>query len=131
EPHARDVVRKMLHWYCYEHHHSGIAMLTPAQVHLGLADELLQRRHEGKLAYYHRHPERFINGPPRLESLPAEVWINRPENTVEAMASIASNRPTDEQGLAVKAREATAKPLGLDSATLLVDSSCREGVIGH
>jgi hypothetical protein len=28
---------------------------------------------------YHRHPERFVKGPPRIPVLPTEVWINRAE----------------------------------------------------
>jgi hypothetical protein len=32
------------------------------------------------VAAYLAHPERFVNGPPQGESLPAAVWINVPEN---------------------------------------------------
>jgi putative transposase len=65
-------------WYNGEHRHSGIAMFTPADVHHGRTDRLLQAR-AGVLAdAYAAHPERFVKGPPRLEPVPAEVWINRP-----------------------------------------------------
>jgi hypothetical protein len=33
------------------------------------------------LAAYAAHPERFVNGPPRPETLPLEVWINPPSKT--------------------------------------------------
>lgn len=65
-------------WYNNEHHHSGITLLTPADVHFGRAEEALKRRHAVKLAAYHAHPERFVNGPPRLEEIPSAVYINPP-----------------------------------------------------
>ncbi|HEY4223792.1 MAG TPA: IS3 family transposase, partial [Myxococcota bacterium] len=43
-------------WYNNEHHHSGIALLTPADVHFGRADEVLKRRHGVKLDAFHAHP---------------------------------------------------------------------------
>ena len=33
------------------------------------------------MAAHLAHPERFVNGPPRRESLPSAVWINPPEKT--------------------------------------------------
>jgi putative transposase len=78
---ARAVFRGILDWYNNQHHHSGIAYLTPAVVHYGRADEILDRRHRARMAAYLVHPDRFVNGPPRRESLPAAVWINPPEET--------------------------------------------------
>lgn len=65
-------------WYNEEHRHSGIAYLTPADVHAGRADELLQRRHDVLLGAYADHPERFPKGPPKLQVLPPVVYINPP-----------------------------------------------------
>lgn len=65
-------------WYNDHHHHSGIALLTPADVHFGRADEILRRRHDVKLAAFQAHPERFVNGPPRMIDLPRAVYINEP-----------------------------------------------------
>jgi putative transposase len=115
--HGRQVVRELLAWYNHEHHHSGIVMLTPAQVHYGLAEQVLAQRHAVRLAAYEKHPERFINGPPRVEKLPEEVWINKPADdlSAEAMPSIANISQAADPGPGVKAREATAKPLGLDA----------------
>jgi putative transposase len=70
--------RKFFPWYNDEHHHSGLAYLTPRQVHLGNADAALQRRHELMLAVYAKHPTRFIGGLPRLTTLPRAVYINPP-----------------------------------------------------
>jgi putative transposase len=78
---AREVFRGIFDWYNNQHHHSGIAYLTPAVVHHGRADEILERRHRVRLAAYLHHPDRFVNGPPRLERLPSSVWINPPEKT--------------------------------------------------
>ena len=78
--HAREVFRGVFSWYNNEHHHSGIAYLTPSVVHHGRADAILDRRHGARMAAYLVHPERFVNGPPQRESLPSAVWINAPED---------------------------------------------------
>lgn len=70
--------RKFFPWYNDEHHHSGLAYLTPRQVHFGQADEALRQRHQIMLEVYARHPERFIGGPPQLTTLPRAVYINPP-----------------------------------------------------
>jgi putative transposase len=79
--HARAVFRDLFHWYNHRHHHSGIAYLTPAVVHYGRAEEVLDARHRARMAAYLAHPERFVNGAPRRETLPPAVWINPPEKT--------------------------------------------------
>jgi putative transposase len=67
-------------WYNHAHHHSGIAMLTPGQVHYGHAHQVLAERQRVLDAAYAAHPERFVNGPPKVPSLPQAVWINPPED---------------------------------------------------
>jgi putative transposase len=79
--HAREVSRVFINWYNHEHHHSGICFLTPAVVHYGRAELVLAERHQVQLAGYREHPERFVNGTPRLQRLPEAVWINPPPNT--------------------------------------------------
>jgi putative transposase len=79
--HARDLFRTVFTWYNNDHHHSGIVYLTPSVVHHGHADAVLDRRHRARIAAYLVRPERFVNGPPRRESLPSAVWINPPEKT--------------------------------------------------
>jgi putative transposase len=79
--HARQVCRALFAWYNAEHHHSGLAFLTPATVHHGRAAEVLDARHRVRFAAYAAHPERFVSGPPRRENLPNAVWINPPEKT--------------------------------------------------
>ena len=76
--HARAVSRDLFAWYNDAHHHSGLSYLTPADVHFGRAAQVLQVRQRTRRAAYAAHPERFVQGPPRPETLPAAVWINRP-----------------------------------------------------
>jgi putative transposase len=66
--------------YCFELRHSGIAYLTPAAVHYGDAAAILARKQAALDQAYVLHPERFVKGPPRVQQLPTEVWINRQED---------------------------------------------------
>jgi transposase InsO family protein len=75
---ARSFVRGFFAWYNNEHRHSGIAMLTPATVHAGQADAVLDARHRTMLGAYAATPERFIHGAPKRAELPKSVWINQP-----------------------------------------------------
>jgi putative transposase len=75
---ARTWARPFFHWYNHQHHHSGLALLTPATVHYGQAQAVLERRQETLQAAYAAHPERFVRGVPHPPSLPTEVWINKP-----------------------------------------------------
>ena len=75
--HARDFSHDFVSWYNNEHHHSGIAMLTPAVVHYGRAEEVLEQRYQVMLTAYARNPERFARAP-RRPCLPDQVWINKP-----------------------------------------------------
>ena len=76
--HARAVSRDLFAWYNDAHHHSGLSYLTPTAVHYGRAATVLAVRHRTRLAAYAAHPERFVQGPPRPETPPTAVWINRP-----------------------------------------------------
>jgi putative transposase len=76
--HARAWCAPFFQWYNHEHRHSGIAYLTPADVHLGRAEATLRRREEVLAEASRQHPERFVRGAARLPQLPEAVWINRP-----------------------------------------------------
>jgi putative transposase len=76
--------RRFFPWYNCEHRHSGIAMLTPAIVHAGQAEAVLEARHRVMREAYAANPERFVKGEPKRERLPAEVWINRPSELAAA-----------------------------------------------
>ena len=74
---AKDFCRTFFQWYNTEHRHGGIGLLTPQQVHLGRAAEVIEHRQNVLAAAYAARPDRFVGGPPKATELPAEVWINR------------------------------------------------------
>jgi putative transposase len=77
--HALAHCRRFFPWYNDEHHHGGLAGLTPADVHFGRATAKLEQRERVLRAAYDRHPERFVRGLPQVLRPPAAVWINPPE----------------------------------------------------
>lgn len=82
--HARDHSRTFFDWYNTCHRHSGIAMMTPEQVHYGRA-EVVRRHRDVVLAQaFLAHPERFVKGRPAAKAIPEAVWINPP--TQEALS---------------------------------------------
>ena len=68
-------------WYNTQHHHCGIALLTPEDVHRGRVTEVLARRDHALAAAYAAHPERFVHRPPSAQRPPAAAWINPPKPT--------------------------------------------------
>lgn len=79
---ARAFCLPFFDWYNYDHHHTGIALLTPAMVHYGLAGQVLAHRQQVLLGAYTAHPERFVNHHPQPLQLPNAVWINPPAKEV-------------------------------------------------
>ena len=65
-------------WYNHEHHHAGLAYLTPAAVHHGRVGEILAIRQAALDAAFMAHPERFVTRPPQTPRPPEAVWINPP-----------------------------------------------------
>jgi hypothetical protein len=66
-------------WYNTEHHHSSLGLLTPHDVHYGLAAERVQARAAVLGAAFTVHPDRFVAGRPRPQDQPTAVWINPPK----------------------------------------------------
>ena len=75
---ARAFCQRFFGWYNFEHRHSGIALLTPADVHYGRADQVITARATVLDDAFARHPERFVGKPPQPPRLPEAVWINKP-----------------------------------------------------
>lgn len=75
---AEAFCRSYFAWYNGKHHHTGLALLTPFQVHYGDPVALLAARHQTLLAAYAQCPARFGYRLPRLEKLPSAVYINPP-----------------------------------------------------
>ncbi len=69
-------------WYNHHHRHSGIALLTPALVHLGRGEERRSARRQVLRAAHAAHPERFVRGIPEPPSLPGVVYINPPDKLI-------------------------------------------------
>lgn len=76
---ARGFCQTFFPWYNTEHHHSGIGLLTPEDVHFGRAASRLAARAEVLAAAYAAHPERFVRGLPQPPAVPTAVWINPPK----------------------------------------------------
>ena len=75
---ARAFCQRFFAWYNREHHHSGIAMLTPEVLHYGMATEVIGQRQQVLDAAYARNPERFPRARPMHPPQPTAVWINPP-----------------------------------------------------
>jgi putative transposase len=73
-------------WYNTEHHHAGLGLLTPADVHHGRAEQRVAARTTVLAAAYAAHPERFPSGVPHSPARPMEVWINPPKAFVRSQA---------------------------------------------
>lgn len=75
---ARAFCQTFFRWYNTEHRHSALALLTPADVHHGRAQTKLEQRQVVLDASYESHPERFVNGKPKVQQIPTASYINRP-----------------------------------------------------
>ena len=76
---ARAFCQAFFPWYNTEHHHSGIGLLTPYDVHHGLVDQRIADRARVLAIAYAAHPERFVSGLPQPPARPTAVWINPPK----------------------------------------------------
>lgn len=80
---ARIHMARTFQWYHYDHRHSGLGMMTPADVHFGRAHAIREKRGVTLGVAYELHPERFVNRPPTPLPLPEAVWINKPPSPTE------------------------------------------------
>ena len=77
--HGRSFCGDFFPWYNTEHHHVGLGLFTPYDVHHGLAAAMREQRAIVLAEAFAQHPERFPNGRPSPRSLPTAVWINPPK----------------------------------------------------
>ncbi len=75
---SRAFCRPFFDWYNNEHRHSGIAFMTPADVHHGRETHILETRSAALNAAFQAHPKRFKGKRPIAKPLPQAVWINPP-----------------------------------------------------
>lgn len=83
--HDRACCREFFDWFNTQHRHSGIAMMTPEQVHYGSAALVAERRSKVLAAAFNAHPERFVH-------------IHRPERARCVLAPVLSTMDTLEPG---------------------------------
>jgi putative transposase len=81
--HGRSHCGDFFPWYNTEHHHVGLGLFTPHDVHYGLAEAKREQRARVLAEAFARNPERFPNGRPQPKAVPSAVWINPPVNDVE------------------------------------------------
>jgi putative transposase len=80
---AREFCRQFFDWYNNQHRHTGIALLTPADVHHRRVEQKRDARRAVLHAAHSAHPERFVRGLPEPPSIEPVVYINQPQ-TAEA-----------------------------------------------
>jgi putative transposase len=78
---ARAFCQRFFPWYNHDHHHSGIALLTPDMLHYGMASQIIEQRQNVLDQAYARNPERFTHARPRHPRQPTAAWINPPTTT--------------------------------------------------
>jgi hypothetical protein len=61
---AKAFCRAFFDWYNQDHHHAGIGLMTPDQVHYGQADEVHAARQKTLDLAFQSNPERFVRKPP-------------------------------------------------------------------
>jgi putative transposase len=74
-------------WYNDEHHHRGLEMLRPADVHHGRVEQYLAEKQRVMDAAFAAHPERFPQGPPVVRRPRDKVWINPPKRDADTTAA--------------------------------------------
>ena len=67
---AKVFCRSFIDWYNRDHHHAGIRLMTPDQVHYGQADAVHEARQEILNLAYAANPERFVKKSPTPPNKP-------------------------------------------------------------
>jgi putative transposase len=76
ELHGRGWLQDFFGWHNDDHHHSSLALFTPADVFFGRVALVAAARQLALDLAYAAHPERFPHGAPRVALPPAAVHIN-------------------------------------------------------
>ena len=75
---AKVFCRRFFDWYNQDHHHSGIGLMTPDQVHFGQIDAVHAARQLTLDRAFGDNPGRFVKKPPVPPAKPTATWINPP-----------------------------------------------------
>lgn len=76
-------------WYNQSHKHSGIAMLTPDNVHYNNIEEIISKRQIVMNEVYKKHSQRFVKGVTIIKKPDTQVWINKPQTDGLPLRSVA------------------------------------------
>ena len=88
---ARAWAASFTHWYNFEHKHSGIQYVSPAQRHAGEDHAILEARHAVYVAAQERNPARW-SGSTRNWAPAGPVTLNPERDCVVDLASRSENR---------------------------------------
>jgi putative transposase len=83
---AKAFCRGFFDWYNQDHHHAGIGLMTPNQVHYGQAGQVYAARQITLDHAFRENPERFVNKAPTPPSKPTATWINPPISRLKVQA---------------------------------------------
>lgn len=120
--HARGWARAFFRWYNQEHHHTGLALMTPAAVHYGQAESVQEQRQRVLDKAYEAHPERLVGGRPTPPQIPREVWINQPQiEQDEHILSAGSAMSDVGPGAQIGSRTQGEAPLGAGEYLVIVE----------
>jgi len=78
---AKVFCRRFFDWYNQDHHHAGLGLMTPDQVHYGQADAIYAARQQTLDQAFSTNPERFVRKAPQPPAKPTAAWINPPTTT--------------------------------------------------
>ena len=115
--HGRGWLAGFFGWHNDEHHHSGLALFTPADVFFGRVEAVRAVRQLALDAAYRLHPERFAHGPPRVALPPTEVLINPITSDAISVVAAASVDVPASSGDERVSSNATGPPISAARAT--------------
>lgn len=75
---ARAFCRAFFDCYNQDHHHAGIGLMTPDQVHYGQVDAVYTARQVTLDRAFRKNRARFVNKTPVAPAKPTAAWINPP-----------------------------------------------------
>ena len=74
--HSLKYFEEWFKWYNHDHHHIGLNLLRPADVHFGRAMKVTLNRQAVMDKFFQKYPERFSGGRPIVKMNPQVVGIN-------------------------------------------------------
>ena len=88
----QSLLPRFFHWYNTKHHHPGIGLMTPDQVHYGQANEIYDARKRPSKRLPHQ-PDRFSTSPRPLTSQPPSGSI-RPKSSLKSKPEMTNQAST-------------------------------------